>query len=768
MPTFAMAGAAAARSLVVLTTVVGFVLAGMVVAQPARADVNVYTTPGYHVVNGREWHTTCGPYSSNVDRCRAEIKATQTHYENGRYVTRTEYVFNNLTYLPAPRSVWAGNPLATAGTFTIDGRQWKTECGTSWTGPNACRSFIWATVIEADRTSSGTSYRRVSKWVFNNIVNFTTGAGPTPTTPTPPAPASCSGAPLPTGFAITNGKPHATKTPYSPTTLYNPQNISNFIKSALVDIRTTEAQKVCLATLGGDTLLAGAQTRPTPSGSTALWFPYMFEFSANPSVPALKPGWISGLAQGGAIGALSALYDRTKNAKWLDAATRTFESYTVPLSAGGFVNEVRGALWFEEYPTSPPTTVLNGHLEAMIALDLWQRRTHDPRAIDLFRRAVRDVRTILPDERVPVSQGTMSTYDQLRGFEAAPLRVATGSNLVVHSAQQELPTGPRPLGFAVQGPASDGPNLVTNPGFSTWADGVPSAWTLTLGTRSGVSNAGGSVGLRSSGTGWQSLGQTVEASRLTPGTTYRLSWRGRTAYPAGQSATSGRVVAVAHCSGTKVTIGESNVTRSRAFSQFDMLVKMPSGSCSMQILLYQADWQVTNTTVFFDDVSLTRMQPTAGARTVVWPLSVQAARTSPVSLTTTGTGELQAYEQGRWWTVSKLSSTTPRTVTVAVPERFTGRNLHYGYHELHVEELVALYRRTADPVFLEYAQAFRPLAPSRESLFTNLSTFPYVPTDANRAAPTDRAADPLYDMGTLQPFGVPEPVSPTGVGTRAE
>ena len=64
-----------------------------------------------------------------------------------------------------------------------------------------------------------------------------------------------------------------------------------------------------------------------------------------------------------------------------------------------------------------------------------------------------------------------------------------------------------------------------------------------------------------------------------------------------------------------------------------------SSACSLQILLYQADWKLTNTTAFYDDVSLTRMQSNAGAQTVVWPLSVQAARTSTVTLSTTGTGD---------------------------------------------------------------------------------------------------------------------------------
>lgn len=739
-------------------------------AGPAHADVNVYTTPGYHTVNGRQWHTTCGPYSSTVDRCRADIWATQVQYVNGRYVSKTSWVFNNLTYLPAPRETWKGNPLATPGTHTVGGRQWKTECDTAWTGRNGCRSLIWATVIEAHRTTSGTSYRRVSKWVFNNIVLFTS---PTSTAP-------CGGAPVPSGFAITNGRPHATKTPYADTTLYNPTNISNFIRVVLVDTRTTAAQKTCLATLGGDALLAGSVRKPTPSGSTARWFPYMFAFSANPATPPLQPGWISGLAQGGALGALSLIHDNTKDEKWVVAAKETFESYTVPLAQGGFVNEVDGALWFEEYPTEPATTVLNGHLEAVIALDLWQRRWHDVRATALFERAVRDLRTMLPREEVPVSQGIVTSYDQVRGYPASPLRLATGSKLTVQSASQQLPGGPRALSLQVQQPASDGPNLLTNSTFSTWSGGLPTGWSKTLGSLSSFRESAGTVAITGNGTGWQSLGQTVSASKVTPGATYRLSWLGRTSYPSGENGASGKVVVVAHCPSGKRIIGENNITRARALSQLDMLVKVPAESCALQVLLYQTDWTVTNTTVHYDNVTLTPMQSTAGAVAVTWPLELKDALTAEVTLTTTGVGELQAYSQGRWWALAQLNSTSPRTVTVTVPERFTGRNLHFGYHEMHVDELVSLYRRTADPVFLEYAQRWRPLAPSKESLFSNLSTFPYKPgpstgSDESLAKKVDAAdsarlaTDPVApDLSPVPDIGVPVPVSPTSVGVPAE
>ncbi len=113
----------------------------------AQADVNVYTTPGRHVVAGREWSTTCGKYDANITRCRAEIKS------GGKFV------FNNLTYLAADRNVWFDNPLARPGRFTSGGREWLTSCNDDWTGKTACRSFI----------------KNAGSWVFNNLVYFTPG-----------------------------------------------------------------------------------------------------------------------------------------------------------------------------------------------------------------------------------------------------------------------------------------------------------------------------------------------------------------------------------------------------------------------------------------------------------------------------------------------------------------------------------------------------------------------------------------------------------------
>lgn len=118
-------------------------------AGSANASTDVYTTEGYHISGGREWQTTCEPYSLTT-RCRTNIKSGG------------EWVFNNLTYLPVPSEEWGNNPLANSGTFISNGRDWATVCNDEWTGPNACRTFI----------------RNVDNhmWQFNSIVAFTPGS----------------------------------------------------------------------------------------------------------------------------------------------------------------------------------------------------------------------------------------------------------------------------------------------------------------------------------------------------------------------------------------------------------------------------------------------------------------------------------------------------------------------------------------------------------------------------------------------------------------
>ncbi len=133
---------------------------------------DVYTTPGYWVINGREWNTTCQPYSTTATRCTATIKATQVKPTATGFVAITDWVFNNLTYTDKASSAWSTNPLAVTGTFTSAGRLWSTTCTPNVTsGPRTCRTYIWATVYgRTALPTGGYTYWQRNQWVFNNMV----------------------------------------------------------------------------------------------------------------------------------------------------------------------------------------------------------------------------------------------------------------------------------------------------------------------------------------------------------------------------------------------------------------------------------------------------------------------------------------------------------------------------------------------------------------------------------------------------------------------
>ena len=134
-----------------------------------------YTVPGKHLHNGRQWLTSCEPYSQ-TERCRTEIWASVVKRTGTTFTIERGWAFNNLTYLPyMTRAQWANNPLGKTGTFVgTDGQQWRTECDTAATGGNGCRTYRWTTVYNAVKSekTGGYDFTQENKWVFNNLVLF--------------------------------------------------------------------------------------------------------------------------------------------------------------------------------------------------------------------------------------------------------------------------------------------------------------------------------------------------------------------------------------------------------------------------------------------------------------------------------------------------------------------------------------------------------------------------------------------------------------------
>ena len=555
-------------------------------------------------------------------------------------------------------------------------------------------------------------------------------------TTTPPLPASaatvsCGGAALPYGFVIENGKPHATKAPYANLALYNPQNLSTFIGLSLVDSRNTAAEQSCLGLIGANALLAGSSARDYIDGSglhhDILLFPYPFPFSANPATPTLPAGWVSGLGQGSAMDSLARIYDRTKDAVWLNAAGKAFESFFLPASDGGFVSRERGLTYIQEYPTKPNGYVLNGHNEAVIALDAWARRTSDPRALDLLAEVQAALRTTLPLEQIQIPMGIATSYDLLRGYPAAPVRVLTSTGLTVRAAvvlndkSQQITR----LTIPVSRATATQPSLLTNGNLAAWSAGLPVGWVARVTSRipgtfvRTTDGASSAVRITTSGRSWEALTQDVPATKVIPNAWYRLSWRARLEHTPNVNSTSGRVGVIALCPGSAPRIlTENYAVRGDRFSNFDMLVRTPAAKCGLRVEIYENDWKYKGSKIAYSAVSLSLPQYGSPSVRPIYPLEVLAVRAPGIQLNYTGAGWLQMWSEGRWFTVGTLPkrNTTSTITTVAVPGWAQGRNIHLGYHEAHVAELTALYKRTGSPLYQQTGLRWLPLAPKDWSL----------------------------------------------------
>ncbi len=675
-------------------------MAGVVASSPAAA-VDVYTTPGTHEVNGRTWRTECSRYSSSVSRCRTEIIATTVVASGNGFTSKNGWVFNNLTYLPSPSGQWAGNPLGTPGYHTIEGRKWRTECNTAATGGNGCRSYIMARVV----TVAGTNpirYEWTSKWLFNNIVQFTQAAPPVDSNS-----STCTGAPHPAGYRVLpNGMPSPPADGQVPANSYHPQYIGNYIRNVLKDARTTQPQKKCLATLAGKHLIDGSDTRVI-DGVTSRWFPYKYNFRANPAVPILRAPWYSGIAQANSLTLSILMAEVTGDPVWTRYGREVFESFLVPREDGGFASREKGFLWFELYPTTPGTSVINGQFQAISGLAQWGKKMDEPRAIALVDESRADLDTLLKASEVEVESGVMASYELLRGYPAAPLRLvgSTGFRLdkaLLNGTPQNIRT--------VSSSSPQAPNVLLNSSMSATGNGIPTHWNL-MGSRSNVTVKDGAVRLVTNGSSWQGVNQSVSAGTFLPGERLNLRARSRLTLPAGTSGTSAKVMARQWCSGRSTTLHTTTKTRSDSWKSYDFGFAAPSAGCSLEIILTSGHTGPAGSIIEFDDVELSRADAVGASTTPGYDLRVDRTPTNVLSFAGAGSATLQAHADGRWQDIGDMTLTADGPATLTVPERHTGRNLHYGYNEGHVAELMYLHGLTGDPMFLDYARRWAPLAP---------------------------------------------------------
>lgn len=84
----------------------------------------------------------------------------------------------------------------------------------------------------------------------------------------------------------------------------------------------------------------------------------------------LKTGWYSAMGQGHAISLLARAYFHSMgDTKYLRAAINGLKPFRVPSRQGGVLAKFMGKFeWYEEYPTTPASFVLNGFIYSLLGL----------------------------------------------------------------------------------------------------------------------------------------------------------------------------------------------------------------------------------------------------------------------------------------------------------------------------------------------------------------------------------------------------------------
>ncbi|XP_061198385.1 D-glucuronyl C5-epimerase-like [Saccostrea echinata] len=130
-----------------------------------------------------------------------------------------------------------------------------------------------------------------------------------------------------------------------------------------------------------------------------------------PEVMELEPGWYSAMGQGQAISLLVRAYVASKDRTYLDAAGRALDIFEIPSSQGGVLAKFLNKFyWYEEYPTTPSSFVLNGFIYSLLGLyDLKEIAVGriKEKAAELFENGMRTLKAML----LIFDSGTGTFYD---------------------------------------------------------------------------------------------------------------------------------------------------------------------------------------------------------------------------------------------------------------------------------------------------------------------------------------------------------------------
>ena len=115
----------------------------------------------------------------------------------------------------------------------------------------------------------------------------------------------------------------------------------------------------------------------------------------------LEKGWISAMYQGQAISLYLRAYQLFNNEAYLRTAEKAFKSLYIDVDDGGVQRiDQAGNLWLEEYPTTPPSYVLNGFIYGFLGI------------LDLYRVSKNKEAKKMFDDCLKTVEENLSKYDK--------------------------------------------------------------------------------------------------------------------------------------------------------------------------------------------------------------------------------------------------------------------------------------------------------------------------------------------------------------------
>ncbi|MEX0719589.1 MAG: D-glucuronyl C5-epimerase family protein [Balneolaceae bacterium] len=155
--------------------------------------------------------------------------------------------------------------------------------------------------------------------------------------------------------------------------------------------------------------IAAKLVEKSAESNQEFFFPYNFDYHlVNETMIA---PWYSGMAQGRMLTFFTRLYKATGEAKYLEWADRTFETFLLlQKDSDNWVSYIdfSNYLWFEEYPTGDPLHVLNGFIYGTYGIYDYYMITKNTDALYLLNAALTTVEHYIPEYRNP---GEISNYD---------------------------------------------------------------------------------------------------------------------------------------------------------------------------------------------------------------------------------------------------------------------------------------------------------------------------------------------------------------------